>query len=92
MEQRHKDELLDWLKRYRAATGEDRQRLAQQVEAYTAALAGDAEQTWLSTLLEHMNDDTPSAMVARRADLAVAELRTLMAPEAMLSAGPGSGR
>jgi len=92
MEQRHKDELLDWLKRYRAATGKARQRLAQKVEAYTAALAGVDEQIWLSTLLEHMQDDTPLVMVARQADLAVAELRTLMAPEAMLPAALGSGR
>lgn len=90
MEQRHKEELLDWLKRYRAHTGEERKRLAQKVEAYTAALAGDAEQAWFSTLLEHMEDDVPLMTVARRADLAVTELRALLAgPRPTITGAPG---
>jgi hypothetical protein len=82
MEQRHKDELLDWLKSYRAAKGEERSILGQKVEAYIAALPGVDDQFWLSTLIEHRDDEMPLSMVARQADLAVTELRTLMTPEA----------
>lgn len=80
MDTQIKSELLDWLSRYRAATGEERQRLGQQVEAFTAALAGLEEQVWLSALLDHAKDDTPIPMVVRRADLAAAEVRALLLP------------
>ena len=81
MERQIKSELIDWLSRYRASTGEERRRLGQQVEAYTAALSGLEEQVWLSTLLDHAKDDTPIPVVVRRADLAAAEVRALTMPQ-----------
>lgn len=80
MDPQIKSELLDWLSRYRASTGIERQRLGQQVEAFTAAMSNLDQQVWLSVLLDHAKDDLPLPMVKRRADLAVAEVRSITLP------------
>lgn len=78
MDSKTKSELLDWLRSYRASAGEERRRLGQQVEAFTAALSGLEEQVWLAALLDHAKDQVPLSTVASRADLAVAEIRSIM--------------
>lgn len=70
--------LLDWLQRYRAATGEDRTRLAAQVEAHTALLSSMPQQAWLDVLCANMQTTTPIRTVAKRADLAYAETQALL--------------
>jgi hypothetical protein len=80
MDPQLKSQLLDWLLRYRAATGEERRYLGQQVEAFTALVNGLEEEAWLSALLAHAKDGTPIPMVVRRADLAVAEVRSILLP------------
>lgn len=74
--------LLDWLVRYRAATGEARTRLAALVEAHTALLSAMPQQAWLGVLCENMETTTPIETVARQADLAYTET------QALLLAGP----
>lgn len=78
MDQARKKALLDWLERYRAATGAARDQLGAQVEAHTVKLNGTLEEVWFDALCANMETATPIAMVGRQADLAYAETQAML--------------
>lgn len=78
MDKARKTALLNWLERYRAATGAARDQLAAQVEAHTVMLNGIPEEAWFSVLCANMTTATPIATVGRQADLAYAETQALL--------------
>lgn len=78
MDQARKTALLDWLERYRAATGAARDQLGVQVEAHTVTLNGMLEEAWFSVLCANMETTTPIVMVGLQADLAYAETQALL--------------
>lgn len=78
VDQTLKDGMLQWLERYRAAAGAERERLGGQVEALTALCGSVADEAWLDVVIQNRDTTTPIALVAQRADLAHAETSALL--------------
>lgn len=78
MDQTLKDGSLQWLERYRAATGAERERLGRQVEALTALCSSAADLAWLDVVIQNRDTTTPIALVTQRADLAYTETNALL--------------
>lgn len=78
VDQTLKDAMLQWLERYRAATGAQRESLGGQVEALTALCSSAADLSWLDVVIGNRATTTPIALVTQRADLAYAETQALL--------------
>ena len=78
MDQTLKDEMLQWLRGYRAATGAERERLGGQVEAFMALCSSLADVAWLDVVIGNRGTTTPIELVTQRADLAYAETSALL--------------
>lgn len=85
----YQQEALNWLRDYRAASGQRRQNLEQHYEALHVVAMGPADRAWLDTVACYLNQpEVPLEEVARRAAASVASLNAVLSQGAMPVVNP----